>query len=128
MIVSPPSERSFGISVGSVCLAAGALFLWRGRPTVSLALLVVGGLLVGCALVAPSALRVPNRYWWRFAQALGWVNARVLLTLFFALVLTPVGLVMRLVGRNPLRPAQPQTSWGPYSARRRDPKHYERMF
>lgn len=123
-----PTERSFGLSVGSVCLAASALFLWRGYPTVSLVLLVVGGLLVGFALVAPSALRVPSRYWWRFAQVLGWVNTRLLLTLFFALVLTPVGVLMRLFGRNPLQPAQPETSWSPYSARRRNPKHYDQMF
>lgn len=128
MTVSPPTERSFGISVGGVSLSAGALSLWRGYPTVGLVLLLAGGLLVGFALAAPSALRVPSRYWWRLAQALGWVNARLLLTLFFVLVLTPVGVIMRLFGRNPLRPPHAQTNWGAYSVRRRDPKHYERMF
>jgi len=128
MIAGLPTERSFGLSIGGASLAAGALLLWRGYATVALVLLGAGGLLVGLALVAPSALRVPNRWWWRFAQALGWINARILLTLFFALVLTPVGMVMRLFGRNPLRPTEAQTGWGAYSVRRRDPKHYERMF
>jgi len=126
--VSPPTERAFGRGVGGVSLGAAALLFWRGYPAASLVLLVAGSLLVGLAFIAPSALRVPNRVWWRFAQALGWVNTRVLLTLFFALVLTPVGVVMRLFGRNALRPPQPHTSWSPYSTRRRDPKHYERMF
>ena len=93
-----------------------------------MALLVVGTLLVGLGLVAPVALRVPNRLWWRVAQAVGWVNTRILLTLFFAVVLTPVGVVMRLFGRNPLRGADAQTNWTPYPARRRDPRHYERLF
>lgn len=128
MTLNPPTERAFGRGVGGVSLAAGALFLWRGDPAVGLILLVAGSLLVGLALVAPSALRVPNRYWWRFAQVLGWVNARVLLTLFFALVLTPVGVIMRLFGRSPLRPPHAQTNWRAYSVRRRDPKHYEQMF
>lgn len=123
-----PTERSFGLSVGCVCLAAAALAWWRAHPTFSLILLVVGALLVGFGLAAPSALRVPNRVWWRFAQALGWMNARVLLTLFFAVVLTPVGVTMRMFGRNPLRGLRAQTNWRPYAARRRDPRHYEHLF
>lgn len=128
MTGSLPTERSFGVGVGSVAVVAAALLWWRGYPSIGLVLLIVGTLLIVLGRVAPSALRVPNRIWWRFAQTIGWVNARVLLTLFFALVLTPVGVAMRLFGRNPLRALHAQSNWGPYPVRRRDPKHYERMF
>lgn len=111
-----------------MCLGAALVAWWRGHPAAGSVLLAAGALLVVFALVAPPALRVPNRVWWRFAQALGWVNARVLLTLFFALVLTPAGLIMRLLGRNPLRGAAASSNWGPYPARRSNPKHYEQMF
>src|SRR5262245_5502803 len=104
MNVAPaPSERSFGISVGLVSAAAGAIALWRTRATLGTTLLVIGLTLVAFGLVAPRALRLPNRLWWRFAQTLGWINSRILLTLFFAIVLTPVGWLMRLTGRSPLR-------------------------
>ena len=125
---SVPTERAFGVSVGSACVALGGLLWWRGHSTAGPALVALGSVLVVLGRLAPSALRVPNRYWWRFAQLLGWINTRVLLTLFYALVLTPVGAVMRLCGRNPLRPTEAHTSWGPYAARRRDGKHYEQMF
>jgi len=128
MEIGSPSERSFGVGVGGACIALGLLLWWRGRATAAAVLVALGLALNVLGRLAPSALRVPNRYWWRFAQALGRMNARVLLTLFFALVLTPTGVIMRLCGRNPLQPARPQTNWGPYSTRRRDPKHYERMF
>lgn len=123
-----PSERSFGLTVGVVCAAIGAFRWWRGHGLSGAVLAVVGAALVGAALVAPGALRIPNRIWWRIAQVLGWINTRVLLTAFFFLLLTPVGYVMRLLGRNPLRPAWASTSWSAYSDRRRDPKHYEHMF
>ena len=123
-----PTKRSFGLGIGGVCMAAAALVWWRGSPTMGLVLLVTGTLLIGFGLVAPLVLRVPNRLWWRVAQAVGWVNTRVLLTLFFAIVLTPVGVAMRLFGRNPLRGAGAQTNWTPYPARRRDPRHYEHLF
>ena len=123
-----PTERSFGLGVGGVCSGVGALLWWSGSQTSGLVLLVTGALLVGFGLVAPMALRVPNRVWWRVAQAIGWVNTRILLTVFFAVVLTPVGVVMRLFGRNPLRGAGVRTNWTSYPARRRDSRHYERLF
>lgn len=128
MHAAVPTERAFGTSVGTVCVAIGTLLAWRGASPAGLVLVALGVVLVVLGRLAPSLLRVPNRYWWRFAQVLGWINSRVLLTVFYALVITPAGVVMRLAGRNPLRPPQPQTSWGPYAARRRDPKHYERTF
>jgi len=123
-----PTERSFGISVGSVTAGVAALLWWRGYPAAGVVPAIVGTLLIVLGRFAPAALRAPNRIWWRFAQTLGWVNTRILLALFFAVVLTPVGVVMRLFGRNPLRALHAHSNWGPYPARRRDPKHYDRMF
>jgi len=40
--------------------------------------------------------------WMAFAYVLGWVNTRLILGVFFYLVITPVGLIMRLLGRDPL--------------------------
>ena len=128
MTAGLPTERSFGLSVGGACLAAAAVFRWRGLQIPTAVFLTVGALLVILALVAPSLLRPANRVWWRFAQTLGWVNARVVLTVFFALVLTPVGLTMRLFGRNPLLGSSGQTNWRPYPERRRDSRHYEHLF
>lgn len=123
-----PTERSFGLGVGGVFLALGAWLCWRGSPTIGPILLGAGALLVGLGLVAPMVLRIPNRIWWRMALVLGWVNTRILLTLFFAVVLTPVGVVMRMFGRNPLRGASVRTNWIPYPSRRSDTQHFERLF
>lgn len=128
MTFGPPTERSFGLGVGGASLSAAAAVWWRGYPAVALALGVAGALLVALGFGAPSALRVPHRLWWRFAQTVGWVNARVVLTVFFVLVLTPVGVAMRVFGRNPLRGSHRHTNWSPYPARRRDPRHYEHLF
>ena len=80
MVAKLPTERSFGLGVGGVCIGVAAFLWWRGAPTAGLVLLVTGTLLVGFGLVAPAVLRVPNRVWWRVAQAVGWFNTRVLLT------------------------------------------------
>ena len=123
-----PSERSFGLSVGCVSAAAGALLIWRGYASAGSTLATVGILLVGAGVLAPSALRGLNRVWWRFAQRVGWINARILLTLLFFVVLTPVGFLMRLFDRNPLRSVCADTNWSDYGERRRDSRHYEHLY
>jgi hypothetical protein len=62
------------------------------------------------------------------AQTSGRINARILLTLFFFVVLTPVGAVYRLLRWNPLQPAGDDTNWKDYPERYRDTNHYERLF
>jgi hypothetical protein len=122
-------ERSFGLSVGGVlCLIAAVLF-WRTRFARAEVLGAAGMLLVVLALAAPRLLRRPSVLWWRFSRLLGHVNARVLLTLLFALVLTPVGIFWRLTGRDPLaRRRSDWPGWTAYPPRYRDPHHYKRMF
>ncbi len=85
-------------------------------------------MLAGLGAIAPSLLRDPSKAWWRFAQVLGWINSRIILGLFFALILTPVGIVMRVFGRNPLHAMRGPTNWGVCPSRIRNPRHYERMF
>jgi hypothetical protein len=122
-------ERSFGVSVGAVLCAIAIVLVWRGRVTRAEWLGGVGAVLLVLGLVQPSLLKWPSAAWWRFAQALGYVNARVLLTVLFGLVLTPLGLIWRLTGKDPLTRRRAQwTGWADYPARYRDRRHYERMF
>jgi hypothetical protein len=122
-------ERSFGISVGAVLCAIAVLLLWRHRVGRAEVIGGVGLVLLVFGLVRPSLLRWPSRYWWAFSRALGHVMARFWLTLLFIIVLTPVNLIWRLMGRDPLaRRRDRWTGWSPYPPRYRDRKHYDRMF
>jgi hypothetical protein len=122
-------ERSFGLSVGFVLCAIAVLLWWRGRITLAEVTGTAGAILVLAGWIAPAFLKYPSAIWWRVARALGYVNARVLLMVLFALVLVPLSLVWRLTGQDPLarrRDAWP--GWSRYPSRYRDPKHYERMY
>ena len=122
-------ERSFGLSVGGVLLLVSAYQWWRGSITVAEVLAVVGAVLVTCGYLQPRLLKWPSALWWKFALILGYINARVILTIIFALVLIPIGFVWRLIGRDPLtRRRTSWHGWSSYPPRYRDPKHYERMY
>ena len=122
-------ERSFGVSVGAVLCVLAGILLWRHRVLRAEVLGGIGGVLLVLGLVAPALLKWPSKYWWKFSLAFGRVMARFWLTLLFAVVLTPVSLVWRLIGRDPLaRRRDKWPGWSAYPARYRDPKHYSRMF
>jgi multisubunit Na+/H+ antiporter MnhG subunit len=122
-------ERSFGLSVGAVLCAISLALVWRGRVHRAEVLGTIGGLLVILGVLRPALLGWPSAWWWRFSRALGRVNARVLLTLLFVVVLTPVGLIWRLMGRDPLaRRRGGSSGWSLYPVRYRDRQHYLRMF
>jgi hypothetical protein len=122
-------ERSFGRSVGGVLLLIAGVLAWRGRLGAAAAVGAIGAVLVILALVRPSLLKWPRAGWMRLALALGYVNARIILTLAFVLVLTPMGLIWRLIGRDPLgRARQRWPGWVPHHARYRSADHYTRMY
>ena len=122
-------DRSFGISVGVVLLAIAAALWWRGRVGRAEIVGGVGAFLLITGLVYAPLLKYPSAVWWRFSKVLGYVNARILLTVLFSVVLVPVSLVWRLTGRDPLaRRRRTWPGWSAYPPRYRDPRHYERMY
>ena len=122
-------QRAFGLSVGTVLCIIAALLWWRGRPVRAEVTGAIGAVLVAAALIYAPILKYPSAAWWRFSRVLGQVNARVLLTILFSIVLVPLSIVWRLTGKDPLaRRRDTRRGWSAYPTRYRNPKHYERMF
>jgi hypothetical protein len=122
-------ERSFGISVGSVLLLVAAYSIWRGRITVAELTGGIGALLLLLGLTRPLLLKWPSAVWWKFAMVLGYVNARVILTIAFAIVFVPLGVIWRLIGRDPLSNHRANfPGWTAYPARYRSRDHFRKMY
>lgn len=122
-------ERSFGLSVGGVLLLIAAVWFWRGRLPTAEVVGAIGAVLVALGHFAPGLLKWPSAAWWRFARILGYVNARIILTVVFVVILTPMGLVWRLIGRDPLaRGRQRWPGWIPHPARYQRTDHYTKMY
>ncbi|TKB82093.1 MAG: hypothetical protein E8D45_01010 [Nitrospira sp.] len=105
--------RDFGLLVGSV-LAAIAFWpmVMRGE-SLRMWPLATGALLLILALTRPRLLRPLYRIWMRIGEWLGWLNTRIILAIGFFGLVTPIGLVMRLVGKDPMRRriGEPETSY-----------------
>lgn len=116
----------------AVCFCIlGALLLWRHKPLYPWFLGV--GVLFGLAgLAVPVSLRHVNAAWMKLAAGLAWFNTRLILSLFFFIIFTPVGLLTRIFGKDMM-----QLSWknkrdsywiAPKEETAIDKKRYERMF
>jgi saxitoxin biosynthesis operon SxtJ-like protein len=125
----PGTERSFGLSVGTVLCVIAAALVWRGRPLRGEVIGAIGLALVFFGAVAPAVLKRPRVWWWRGARVVGDFNARILLTILFVVVFVPFGIVWRLIGKDPLeRRRTSARRWAPYPSRYRDRQHYSRMY
>src|SRR5262249_34198728 len=95
--------RRVGLTGGGVVLVlrVGLVSRWRGHSVAPLVLGTAGVLLVLPGLLAPRLLAPVERGWMRFAAVMGHVNTRIILTVLYYLVITPVGIVRRWM-RDPL--------------------------
>lgn len=128
--MAPSEDRRFGWIVGGVFAVLGGLLLWKHRTVAAGVFLAPGVALLLLAAAAPALLAGPHRAWLAFARVLGRVNSAVFLFLVFFLVLAPLGLFLRLIGRDELkrRGPAPESMWTPYPERNRDVRHYEKMW
>jgi hypothetical protein len=124
-------EREFGLIVGGVFALLSLWWLYRGKfPSVSPFTLTFGAALILLGLVLPRALVWPNQAWMALAEVLAFVTTRIILAFVFFGIVTPIGIVKRWFGWDPLqrRAVDADSYWKPYTERQRDPRHYEKMF
>lgn len=95
----PATLRKFGLVVGAVFAGLGAWFWWRHRTAYPWFLAPAAPLLVLGAF-APTLLKEVYRVWMTLALVMGLVMSTVILTLFYYLVVTPVGLAARVAGKD----------------------------
>ncbi len=107
--IVPGSNRSFGLIVGGILFAIGAYQYYRGY---SLApwFAAPGGVLIVLGLVWPSILAYPNLLWTKLGILLGRIVTPIVMFLVYAVTVVPIGLMMRVSGKNLLTLKADQTS------------------
>ena len=122
--------RKLGISLGILLLLiAGYCWYRTFASTVYFAL--AGALLMLIGIVMPKLLKPLYNGWMALALVIGYIMSRILLTLIFFLVFTPVGLLLRLLKKDPLdRQSDPSADsyWIKREERESNPTDAERQF
>jgi hypothetical protein len=123
--------RIFGLLLGLFTPTFGWLicrrFAWQ-TPWVGLALACA--ILIVTALTIPSLLRWIYLAWNVAVFPLGWLVSHVVLAIVYWGVITPIGLALRILGKDPLQRGfdrQATTYWRRRTPRT-DPRSYFRPF
>lgn len=121
--------RTFGISFLVILGIIGGVLWWNSRVNAAYALWSIGAVFGLLGALMPMALLPVYRPWMVFAEKLAWFNMSLLLLITFYLVVTPIGLLMRVFGKDPMgRRKRPGSYWVRPVESRRGCKHFENQF
>ena len=99
--IRPSSNRAFGWTFVAVFVLVGLWPLGSGGHLRWWAV-AVGAMVMLATIAAPEFLNVPNRLWLRFGALLHRFVSPVVLAFMFYAVITPMGLLMRALGKDSL--------------------------
>jgi hypothetical protein len=99
--ISAPTEKSFGVTFAVVFTLLAAWSAYRsGIGTWTVVMAGVAVTFLALAYTMPAVLGPLNWLWFRFGLAIHAVVSPVILGLLFFAVVTPVGVVMRLLAKD----------------------------
>ncbi len=109
--IKSSSDRSFGVVMAAAFAILGGVRWYRRhgedgfdlKSPANAWFFAVAAVFLLVALVAPSVLNPLNKLWTKLGLLMGKVMAPIIMGLLLYLVVTPVGLLVRLFGGDPLR-------------------------
>jgi len=100
--IDGPSNRRFGLTIAAACCIAAVIRSLTGH--VQWEWWLGGGLVIGgLSIVWPEALAPLNRLWLRLGLALQRIVSPIVMTVLFAIAIVPMGVLLRLSGKDLLR-------------------------
>lgn len=86
-----------------VFILIGLWFHFRSEAEWAIWMISIAAGLIALSLLSSSIALILAKAWMGLGKALGWVNSRIILSVVFLFVLTPVSLVYRLVKGDTLQ-------------------------
>ena len=93
------SEKNFGITIGTVFLIIFLIYFYINLK-INFYLIFMSLIFYILGIFFPLLLKTPNRIWANFGILLGKLISPFVMGLIFFLVVTPIGLLMRLFKKN----------------------------
>jgi hypothetical protein len=122
--------RKFAFIVGGVLASIfGGLIPYLNRGSWNPPLVYIGSIIILIGIVLPKALHYPYKLWMLIGEILGWINTRIILSVIFFFLFTPIGLIKKLFGTDSMkRKLEPKSDTYRILCTERTPNHMERPF
>jgi len=117
--IKQSSTKSFGITFSIVFLII-ALYPLSNSEDIYFWSVAVSIVFLLLAFMAPNMLELPNRIWFKFGIFLGSIVAPIVMAIVYFVTVLPIGLVMRLLGKDILKQKLDKNS-SSYWVKRKEP-------
>jgi hypothetical protein len=97
-----PSNQKFGWFFAAIFATGGAYAIWQSSVLWASGLFIVSIIFTVVVVAIPDQLAPLNKFWYQFGMLLGRIVSPVVLGILFFLLITPVGVFTRFIGRDAL--------------------------
>jgi hypothetical protein len=130
--VTPKEIRVWALVMTAVLAAIGVVqyLVWSHTRAASI-FWIIAALFFLPGLLFPLALKPVYRLWLILAAGLAWFNTRLILSLTFFLIFTPLGIILKLLGKDLIKEKwdrQAASYWIERPDEPLDPSRYEKQF
>ena len=121
--------KSFGITIGIVLFIISGMLMYYGKDAYQL-IAIIASTFIGLGFIFPVLLKPIYFPWMIFATILGWIMTRFVLSIVFYFILTPIGLVTRILGEDflALKKLQSDSYWNHRDSSKELNQNYEKQF
>lgn len=122
--------QKFGLTIGIFFGLLGGLFWWRSVEYYPF-LFTLSAVFLLCGLLFPVLLKPVQKVWMSIAILMGWIMTRIILTFLFYLMVTPLGLLARLFGKDFLKlqfDSNRDSYWEHKTEIKKDKSSYENQY
>ena len=127
---SKKNIRNFSITLSIILMIIGAILFWKKNTDYSV-FMIIGVFLLSSGILIPIILKPIYYVWMIISNILGWIMTHLVLSLLFYLIFTPIGLTVRLFGKQflELKWDKSQNSyWKKRTSKQWKKEEYERQF
>ena len=122
--------QNFGFTAGIILLVISGFLFWKEKEAFQI-FVAIGITLFFTTIAIPVVLKPVYWVWMIFAIILGWFMTRVILSLLFYVVITSIGLILRLLGKQFLELRWDKSKESYWNFKNDDPlekENYEKQF
>lgn len=133
LLNTPEELRKFGFTIAGALLFFSLISLWKSHWFIFFAMVIIAIVnFIIPAVFFPLSLRLVYKYWMKVGGTLGWINSKIILSLLYYFIFTPVSIIQKIIRRDVLERRFPDlekdTYWHDRSEETYNSKHFERQF
>tara|TARA_A100001015_G_C15015534_1_gene725307 strand:+ start:1963 stop:2373 length:411 start_codon:yes stop_codon:yes gene_type:complete len=121
--------RSFGITMGIILFFISGLLMYYDKESYQL-IAIIASTFIGIGFILPMLLKPIYFVWMIFAAVLGWVMTRVILSIVFFFIITPISFLTKLLGEDflALKKSNSESYWNYRDSSEELNQNYEKQF